>query len=78
MFSIYMAKRSYLVVFVFEVVELELVEFELFVVGGIGASRNATVVCTGKDIVPITTAISTNVTVEMDTIIDVASSFICI
>lgn len=78
MFFTYIANSFYLVVVVFELVELEVVEFGLVVVGGIGASRNAIVLCTGKDIVPITRPIATIVTVEMATIINVALYFICI
>jgi hypothetical protein len=58
----------------FETVELETLELEL-VVGGIGASRNASVGCTENGIIPIIKPISTNVTVEMNAIINVILSF---
>jgi hypothetical protein len=58
------------------VVELDRVELELVVAGGIGASRNATVVCTGNDIIPIISPIRTNVIVETNTIINVVLSLI--
>ena len=60
------------------VVELDRVELELVVAGGIGASRNATVVCTGNDIIPIISPIRTNVTVKTNSIINAALSFISI
>jgi hypothetical protein len=60
---------------------LDRVEFEFeFVVaaGGIGASRNATVVCTGNDIIPLIRPIRTNITVETNSIINVLLSLITI
>jgi hypothetical protein len=62
------------------VVALDIVEFEFeFVVaGGIGASRNATVVCTGNDIIPLIRPIRTNITVETNSIINVLLSLITI
>ena len=59
------------------VVELETVELELVVVGGIGASRNAIAVCIGNDITPIVRPIRANVIVETNkTIINVVLSLI--
>jgi hypothetical protein len=60
------------------VVELETVELELVVVvGGIGASRNATAVCIGNDITPIVRPIRANVIVETNkTITNVVLSLI--
>jgi hypothetical protein len=59
------------------VVELETVELELVVVGGIGASRNAIAVCIGNDITPIVRPIKANVIVETNkTIINVVLSLI--
>ena len=63
---------------ILEVVALDRVEFELVVVGGIGASRNATAVCIGNDITPIVRPIRTNVIVETNTIINVVLSLISI
>jgi hypothetical protein len=61
------------------VVALDIVEFEFVVVaGGIGASRNATVVCTGNDIIPLIRPIRTNITVETNSIINVLLSLITI
>jgi hypothetical protein len=59
-----------------EVVVLDRVEFELVVVGGIGASRNATAVCIGNDIRPIVRPIRTNVIVETNTITSIVLSLI--
>jgi hypothetical protein len=61
---------------IMEVVALDRVEFELVVVGGIGASRNATAVCIGNDITPIVRPIRANVIVETNTIINVVLSLI--
>jgi hypothetical protein len=60
---------------IMELVALDRVEFEL-VVGGIGASRNATAVCIGNDITPIVRPIRTNVIAKTNTVINVVLSLI--